>query len=222
MFNTKTLTEHDIISGVGDKSNINNIISVINKLSRDPVFTDQLMDMLQHGQLETRCFVYYFAKQMQPDNYLEIGTRRGWSMAAVIRACAKTKIYGFDMWKKGYAGSINPGAEFVRTEMLKIGNNNITFINGNSHDTIPAFFKQNPNMLFDLILVDGDHSKIGAMQDISDIIGYIRIGGVIIFDDLITANLNDVWQQSKMKYTNFRFFSYLKQPPGVGVAIRVQ
>ena len=46
------------------------------------------------------------------------------------------------------------------------------------------FFKENPNLFFDLITIDGDHSLKGALRDIKNVLPRLKIGGAIIFDDI--------------------------------------
>src|SRR3990172_11306953 len=49
---------------------------------------------------------------IKPQAYLEIGLRRGRSLAMVATACPECMIVGFDLWAGDYAGMPNPGPEF--------------------------------------------------------------------------------------------------------------
>lgn len=119
--------------------------------------------------------LYAASKTIQPRNYLEIGVRRGRSVCTVARGCPNVDIVAFDMWLQGYGGMENPGPEFVKAELLKHGHaGTISLINGNSHQTIPAFFRQNPLAMFDMITVDGDHSEAGALDDLKNIIPHLQ------------------------------------------------
>src|SRR5262249_36976205 len=70
----------------------------------------------------------------QPDNYLEVGVRRGRSTCAVAAGCSSVNIYAFDLWQEGYAGSENPGPALVKTELAKFGHTGaVSFIEGDSH-----------------------------------------------------------------------------------------
>jgi predicted O-methyltransferase YrrM len=137
---------------------------------------------------------------VQPSGYLEIGVRRGRSMATAAAASPQAKLYGFDMWMKDYAGMENPGPDFVRGELKKIGHKGtVEFVDGNSHETLPAFFASHPDARFSIVVVDGDHSDEGAAQDIRDVLPRLEVGGVIVMDDInhpAHPNLGEVWRRT--------------------------
>ena len=100
---------------------------------------------------------------IKPKKYLEIGVRRGRSMAMVAATHHKTDLYGFDTWEPSYAEMETPGPEFVESELRKLGSTGIIkLISGNSRETVPSFFEQNPELTLDLVTVDGDHSCQGS------------------------------------------------------------
>ena len=51
---------------------------------------------------------------LRPSSYLEVGVRRGRSMAIVAARAPKCSIIGVDMWQPNYAGMENPGPGYVR------------------------------------------------------------------------------------------------------------
>lgn len=161
---------------------------------------------------------------IQPRNYLEIGVRRGRSVCAVASRVADCDIAMFDMWVENYAGMDNPGADFVLQELKKIGHSGKTeFFNGNSHNTLPAYFKDHPQSGFDMITVDGDHTNLGAAQDIADVIPHVAIGGAIIFDDVChpkLLGLGEVWRRMVVDNRRFSSWTYSNVGYGVGFAIR--
>ena len=92
------------------------------------------------------------AQLLRPASYLEIGVRRGRSMAVVAQACPECEAIGFDLWTGDYAGMANPGPAFVRAEMRKVGHTGrLELISGNSHVTLPAYFEAHPDAFFDWI-----------------------------------------------------------------------
>jgi predicted O-methyltransferase YrrM len=163
-------------------------------------------------------------KLSKPKRYLEIGVRRGRSMAIVAALQPTCELYGFDMWIENYAGMANPGTEFVKKEMVNVGHRGpVTMITGDSHETLPAFFKGNPDITFDLITVDGDHSEEGASRDILDVLPYLSIGGMIVFDDICHPShpeLLGVW--NKLIGENPCFSSYTYPDLGFGVALGIR
>ena len=168
--------------------------------------------------------VMALADVIKPRNYLEIGVRRGRSVAAVASRAPDVDIAMFDMWLSNYAGMDNPGPDFVRAELAKVGHRGKTeFINGNSHDTLPAYFKANPDVGFDMITVDGDHTNLGAAQDIADVIPHVSIGGALIFDDVChpkLLGLGDVWRRMVVENHRFSAWTFTDVGYGVGFAIR--
>ncbi|MEW5868460.1 MAG: class I SAM-dependent methyltransferase [Chloroflexota bacterium] len=164
------------------------------------------------------------AQLIQPKNYLEIGVRRGRSLAMVAVTCPHCEIVGFDLWIADYAGMPNPGPDFVRMEMEKLGYlGKLTLISGDSHQTLSRYFAKNPNSYFDLITVDGDHSEQGAEQDLLDVIPRLNIGGAIVFDDISHPNhpyLAEVWKKVVSSNPRFTTWEYTELGYGVAVGIR--
>lgn len=161
---------------------------------------------------------------IKPNNYLEIGVRRGRSLAAVVVHSPDVNIYAFDMWMDNYGKNPNPGPEFVQREMKKFSySKHIKFINGNSHETLPKFFQENPNIEFDLITVDGDHSYEGALQDLRDVLPHLTIGGVIVFDDIChprLPHLISAWKKAIEEDRGVMTDEYVMLGYGVAVGVR--
>jgi predicted O-methyltransferase YrrM len=164
------------------------------------------------------------AEALRPRRYLEIGVRRGRSVCAVGRTVPDCEMIMFDMWVKNYAGIDNPGPEFVKAELEKVGQRGrVEFINGNSHETLPKYFAENPGKTFDLITVDGDHTNIGAAQDICDVLPRLAVGGAIVFDDVChpkTPGLRDVWRRMVVENPRLSSWTYDEVGYGIGFAIR--
>ncbi|MBU1002527.1 MAG: class I SAM-dependent methyltransferase [Proteobacteria bacterium] len=168
--------------------------------------------------------LFSLSRSLCVDSYLEIGVRRGRSMSMVAGTRPQANIVGFDLWLDNYAGLENPGPDFVRQEMERLGYKGaLEFISGNSHETVPAYFGQHPEATFDLITVDGDHSPEGAMTDLLTVLPRLRIGGAIVFDDIVHPQhtyLKDVWRRSVSSKTNFSSYEFTDLGYGVAFAIR--
>ena len=168
--------------------------------------------------------LYAASKTIQPRNYLEIGVRRGRSVCTVVRGCPNVDVVAFDMWVPGYGGMENPGPEFVKAELLRHGHTGtVSFMNGNSHQTIPDFFRQNPQATFDMITVDGDHSEAGALDDLKNVIPHLSVGGVLVFDDIAHPAhpyLLNVWKKAMAIFPFLSSFEFTELGYGVAFAIR--
>lgn len=161
---------------------------------------------------------------IKPNSYLEIGVRRGRSVAAVASTNPHCALVLLDMWVQNYAGMENPGAAFVRQELIRVGHQGpLRFIEGDSHKTLPALFREIPDATYDLITVDGDHSTKGAIQDLCDVLPRLNIGGAIVLDDVchpLHPELADVWRELVTSDSRFSSFTYADVGYGVGFAIR--
>lgn len=166
------------------------------------------------------------ADLIRPCDYLEIGVRRGRSACAVASRAPDCRMDLFDMWIGNYAGMSNPGPDLVAAELAKIGHGSglSQFIDGDSHETLPAHFASHPDAAYDLITVDGDHSLTGAAQDLFDVLPRLRIGGAVVFDDIAHPahpELWMLWQRMVVDDPRFSSFSYREAGYGVGFAIRI-
>jgi predicted O-methyltransferase YrrM len=168
--------------------------------------------------------LYGIAKNINIESYLEIGVRRGRSMSIVAAMHPDARLIGFDMWIQNYVGIENPGPEFVHDELKRVGyNNRAEFITGDSKKTVPVFFKDNPNLFFDVITVDGDHSRKGAEIDLKNVIPRLKVGGFLVFDDISNpshTHLEKVWQN--IIADNKRFMSYSFKEVGYGIAFAIK
>lgn len=161
---------------------------------------------------------------IRPASYLEIGVRRGRSMAVVAHGAQDCSIVGIDVWQPEYAGMENPGPDHVRSELQKVGfAGNLELITGDSHRLLPQLFATRPELTFDLITVDGDHSARGAARDLRDVLPRLRVGGALVFDDIVHpahSYLRGVWQRTvaaKPRYSTWYFDEI-----GYGVAVAVR
>lgn len=169
-------------------------------------------------------FLYATALFAQPRSYLEIGVRRGRSMAVVASVVPHCKLVGFDMWVQDYAGMPNPGPTFVQKEMAKVGHRGeLELISGDSHQTVPAYLAANPHQYFDAINVDGDHSLEGARADLEQVLPRLSEGGVVVLDDIVHPQhpyLETLWDEMIGADSNYSSAKYRALGYGVAVAVR--
>ena len=164
------------------------------------------------------------AELLRPETYLEIGVRRGRSMSIVSHCAPDCSIIGVDLWDADYAEIDNPGPEHVRSRLCDVGHRGaVELLSGDSHEVLPRLWRERPDLSFDLITVDGDHTTRGATRDLRDVLPRLRIGGALVFDDISHPShpeLASVWQRvvaSERRYGTWTF-----DDVGYGVAVAVR
>jgi predicted O-methyltransferase YrrM len=164
------------------------------------------------------------AELLRPRSYLEIGVRRGRSLAVVAAAAPECALVGIDLWQPGYAGMDNPGPELVRREVAAVGHRGeLELVTGDSHELLPVLFDERPDLAFDLVTVDGDHAPRGAEQDLQDVLPRLRIGGALVFDDLrhpAHPELHAVWHRTVVQDRRLSTWEFEDIGYGVAVAVR--
>lgn len=164
------------------------------------------------------------AELLRPDSYLEIGVRRGRSLCVVTGRSPTCSVIGIDLWNQGYAGMDNPGPEHVRANAKAAGHTGqLELLTGSSHVVLPRLFRERPELDFDLIAVDGDHSRRGAARDIRAVLPRLRIGGALVFDDVSHPShpyLYRVWQDCVAR--DRRYGTWMFDDVGFGVAVAVR
>lgn len=159
-------------------------------------------------QLDLRMAVRAAAMVIQPTNYLEIGVRRGWTMAQALSS-PYTRCWGVDPWQDNYALEPNPGADFVRAEMERVwpgAGKRLTLVTGYSQAVLPGLLKgvARDKGWLDLAVIDGDHEAETAWQDVRHVLPHVRVGGAVILDDLVPEPseypLLHIWERVKQIY----------------------
>lgn len=179
-------------------------------LSPDP-HLDTIKDNMRNGVPDVRTVLAYFARTYQPKRYLEIGVRRGISMAMVASQAPACYLVGVDMWIENYGDNDNPGPDFVRAEIRKVNPQaEVTLLTGDSKVIVPLIKEP-----FDLILIDGDHSYNGALADLTNC--EPLAADRIIVDDLNDPEVKKAWNEWKAVHRDVFGFEEIGQ---VGIATK--
>jgi len=209
------------------------VLNIISRLEKD-YWLERNLKMYADTTtpwFDAATFLNWFARTFQPKTYLEVGVRRGRSLAQVLVESPATRAVGFDLWIPDY-GSVpaqgihttNPGSDFVLAELRKLGvTNPPTLIAGDSHQTLPKFFGDSKSPAqFDLIFIDGDHTREGAKLDLDLTFTRLAPGGALVFDDIDNPShldLRDLWNEYKAKFPEYLFIEH-SHGAGTGVAFR--
>jgi predicted O-methyltransferase YrrM len=215
-------------------STIQEMVAVLGKLEPDD-YTRYLADYCAEGLRRYEESWYYAdistvllaaGKMVGPRTYLEIGVRRGRSMAMIAATAPEARLLGFDLWMPDYGGMKNPGPDFVRAEIQRAGHKGtLELVSGDSHVTVPKFFADNPGLTVDVVTVDGDHSDEGALADLRAVIPHLALGGVLVFDDIADPahpELLNVFRHAVAEDGGLRSAEYTELGFGVGVAVRAR
>jgi len=216
-------------SDVVQPENAAGVVSICRKLQMDVALANWSAGIeakLQKGEAywDLACALRQIATGLQPRNYLEIGVRLGSSTAMVAATVPQVNIVAFDLWISPYAGLDNPGPDFVRSQLKGVGHQTeVTFVDGNSKVTVPLYLATHPDVRFDVVTVDGDHSDEGAWADLTSVAEVVVAGGYLLIDDLVLPchTLLRVWRRFQEEYGDrFEFLENLTDHYGTGVARR--
>jgi predicted O-methyltransferase YrrM len=215
---------------LGYPSNLAETVATAERLSHDEYLhgsTEPLREALRSGYryYDLPCALQCVARHASPKMFLEVGVRKARSMAQVAVASPECHLIGVDLWVNPYASVQNPGPDFVRAELQRLGHRGpLELFSGDSHVVLPQLFADRPELQFDLINVDGDHSNEGAWDDLTAVVPHLRMGGFLVFDDIIHPlhTLMEVWSDFQSKYAGeFRFLTNSQDRNGTGIAFRI-
>jgi len=154
-------------------------------------------------------------------SYLEIGVRKGFSLALFAHECQAAELTGVDLWAKEYAGEDNPGAAFVQRQLARVGHKGrATLHKGSSHELLETLLCDE---IYTVITVDGDHTLAGARADLTWAIEHLAPEGFVLLDDIANPAhlyLDDLWQEL-IDPVNFVAWQYNATPNGIAIAQRI-
>ncbi len=167
--------------------------------------------------------LWEIAASRAPKKILEIGTRTGISLCQLLSAYIDNsvieEIICIDPFNDGY---ISPALVKKNLNYLNLPADRVQFITGFSQEVLPSMIEAEKK--FDYILVDGDHSKVTAGQDLEAAHQLLESGGIIVFDDISDAPgecaLIDVWKAFEATHEDEYEFSHNMSGKGTAWAIK--
>lgn len=132
-----------------------------------------------------------------PKRILEVGTRTGISLCQLLSSYRDLSVIERIVSIDPYDGYTSPNLVKANLRRLNISSDKIEFIVGKSQDELPNLIAAGAE--FDYILIDGDHTKSVAAEDLHMARKLLAPNGVILFDDISDfpgeCSLIDVWQE---------------------------
>lgn len=120
-------------------------------------------DISRLSCLNHRSFVAEVARQSHITSMLEVGVRDGDSVLAVINAVEISSLALCDDWGAHFGGT-NRGSHAHIEKQLEGENIAVLWLDGKSSDLLPKIISQGRK--FDLVHIDGDHSREGCLSDL--------------------------------------------------------
>ena len=151
-------------------------------------------------------------KQKPPKRYLEIGTRRGGSLTAVLQHGLHPELLTIcDPWGTAHGGPNTGGHDHIQ-RILETHDyqGEVIWLDGKSQDLIPTLFGK---QTYDMILVDGDHRKESARVDLRNTWRLLEVGGLLIFDDTEQLVLGQL-ARSFRRHHNAEWVHHDRRKPG--------
>lgn len=135
------------------------------------------------GSASTEELLYLASTARRTNSRLigEIGFNAGFSAQAFLNAHPDHRVVSFDLVEHGYTKVAK------RLVDAKFPGRH-TLIAGDSTRTVPEFKRQNPDLKFDLVFIDGGHEFEVAQADIKNMLELSHSKTAVIIDDLTPWN----------------------------------
>ena len=190
---------------------------------KNPVVGNRDIFWLYHRTVEN------LISQNSIETMLEIGPWDGGVFRGILKNVDKSKwpklIAMVDSWIGKFFGIIHIDYSHIDKIAEEGGyDGKLDKYQGNSHEILPSLNKKGKK--YDLVLVDGDHSKIGQEFDVWDGWKLVAKGGLLLIDDAhlpgygyIHDIIMNFWKQHRDELTLLKDVDY---PPHPGCMIFIK
>ncbi|MDX1463828.1 MAG: class I SAM-dependent methyltransferase [Marinirhabdus sp.] len=146
----------------------------------------KVSDIAKHAGISPKRqrLLFRLSRYFQPKNALELGTSLGMGTAAMAMGAPKAKIISIE----GCSATSEKAKEYLgafQFDDLHIANSSFT-----------DFFQQAGTTTFDMVYIDGNHSKKATLFNFKALLGHVHADSVLIFDDIYwSKEMTEAWQE---------------------------
>ena len=161
--------------------------------------------------------VLYIIRELLGNNckkVLDIGTLWGGSMMTMMQSEYSSHFVSIDLFDGYYKSTtglsedpVCGGTNTIESVTKNVDKHNkhkhlYDLVEGSSHDTevVDKVYSLLENSV-DILFIDGDHTKAGVIKDWQDYSGLVGKGGIVVFDDHWSGNLEQYAWRHKDHWT---------------------
>ena len=159
-----------------------NLLRLIGDKPEGNIYTSHLSIKEQDLMIPKQKNIVTLVSSVKPNNVLEIGFNAGFSALLIIMSHLDMNLTCIDINLHNY---VVPCYNTLKKDF-----SNLNLILESSHTALQKLI--NKNITYDLIHIDGDHSILGATNDLNLCIKLSKKGTIIIFDDTNINYLNEL------------------------------
>ena len=168
--------------------NNNKIMNDLNKLIQNKQLKININGRVCHHRI---VILYALTELFNLNNYIEIGVHNGSSMSYVIQSPKNKFCLGIDPFEDLKTNDKNM-VHYQKNDKITLERSVKNIEKNNIHKSDIQLLKKlskdvtdkDIQSTFDLLFIDGDHTRTAVKDDYNKFIEYVKPGGFIVLDDL--------------------------------------
>jgi hypothetical protein len=160
-----------------------------------------------YPELYTKQLNLFWCGKQALTKICEIGFNAGHSSMLMLLGRDKTPL-DFTIFDIGHHAYTNPCLDYIKSKFQHI---NFEYIEGDSTLTMPTWIETNKTKvgLYDVVHVDGGHTKHCIFNDMKNADLLVKIGGIVIVDDTNMGHINEL-VNVYLSYGKYREMNVIK------------
>ena len=164
------------------------------------------------------------ARKMPVKSFLEVGVRDGATLWTVVEADYESLrlVACADNWLDAHGGT-NRGSHdhidrLLNAVLFYYRGGEALWLDGDSAEQLPELSRQRPDLRFDLVHIDGDHSEGHALVDMKN--GWNLTGRILVAHDTNYSAVKNAWEEFVVGAEGLAYCQRYLTGRGTGVAVR--